>query len=179
MELADGSKKNNMALRQGDAEVFLLDTDRRPVTITLRKALFIPTYPQNILSLNAATADGAKVVFKEGQNILMNRDGVIFPMEEHDRLYYLGGENNCQQCVDDSVNDIMSKDKVNLTCDIKTWHEILGHCNVDDVLKLPNVVEGMKVTEIDCSVCTEGKKEVDIGKLMQKLQYCTPATSSY
>lgn len=160
MELADGFKWNNVALRRGDAEVLLLDKDGRPVTINLRRALFIPTYPQNILSVKAATAEGAKVIFKEGQNILMNRDGVIFPMKEHDRLYYLRTENNCQQCVDDSVNDIMSKDKVNLTCDIKTWHEILGHCNVDDVLKLPNVVEGMKVagnTKIDCSVCTEGK----------------------
>jgi len=27
---------------------------------------------------------------------------------------------------------------------IKEWHEILGHCNVKDVVKLETVVEGMK-----------------------------------
>lgn len=36
----------------------------------------------------------------------------------------------------------------------------MGHCNVSDVLKLPEVVEGMKITgntKLDCNVCTEGK----------------------
>ena len=36
----------------------------------------------------------------------------------------------------------------------------MGHCNINDVLKLPNVVEGMKITgntKLDCNVCTEGK----------------------
>lgn len=68
--------------------------------------------------------------------------------------------NNQQQGVDDSINDMMCRDKVCLTCNVKSWHEILGHCNMDDVLKLPNVVQGMKITgntKIDCNVCTLGK----------------------
>lgn len=54
----------------------------------------------------------------------------------------------------------MSKDNASLTCDVKTWHEIMGHCNIDDILKLPEVVEGMTITgntKVDCTVCTEGK----------------------
>jgi len=45
---------------------------------------------------------------------------------------------------------------------LSSWHEILGHCNFDDVLKLESVVDGMKVTSTpekpaDCNVCLLGK----------------------
>ncbi|KAL6466287.1 hypothetical protein MHYP_G00264200 [Metynnis hypsauchen] len=148
------------ALRRGDAEVLLQDVRGRGATVTLKKALFIPTYPQSIISVQAATNDGAKVIFKEGQNELINRDGRVFNIEVHERLYYLKKVNHLKHNVSASVNDMISPDKVNLACDVKTWHEIMGRCNVDDVLKLPEVVEGMKITgneKLDCNVCTEGK----------------------
>ena len=31
--------------------------------------------------------------------------------------------------------------------DINTRHRILGHCNYDDIRKLPNVVKGMRIKE--------------------------------
>jgi transposase InsO family protein len=43
---------------------------------------------------------------------------------------------------------------------VKNWHEVLGHCNADDILKLENVVEGMKITgkkKFECGICIEGK----------------------
>lgn len=46
---------------------------------------------------------------------------------------------------------------------MSTWHEILGHCNFEDVLKLPDVVKGMKIkgkvdkSHLDCETCTQGK----------------------
>lgn len=46
----------------------------------------------------------------------------------------------------------MSEDKVNLVCDVKIWHEIMGHCN-DDVLKLPKVVERMEFTGEKTKYC--------------------------
>lgn len=63
--------------------------------------------------------------------------------------------NSYKQYTDDSIND-----KVNATYDVKTWHETLRHCNVSDVLKLPDVEEGMKITGssmIEWNVYTEGK----------------------
>ena len=58
----------------------------------------------------------------------------------------------------------MTSDSVNYACNLSSWHEILGHCNYDDVLKLESVpvVDGMKVigsTEkpADCNVCVLGK----------------------
>ena len=31
------------------------------------------------------------------------------------------------------------------TCDLNTWHRILGHCNKRDVVNLEKVVTGMKI----------------------------------
>ena len=36
-------------------------------------------------------------------------------------------------------------------CDQKGWHEILGHCNYKDILKLKDVVEGMKISDSSSS----------------------------
>ena len=48
--------------------------------------------------------------------------------------------------------------------DIQAWHEILDHCNYDDVLKLQNVVAAwLQIKgkackpEIECEVCIQGK----------------------
>lgn len=138
----------------------LRDQKGRNIMVTLKSALFIPSYPQSILSVEAITTDGAKVVFQKGKSELTTKDGTVFRIKELERLYYIETVNNNEKWVDNSVNDIMPNDKVNLTCDAKTWHEILGHCNIDDVMKLPDVVLGMKITgetKIDCNVCTEGK----------------------
>lgn len=52
-------------------------------------------------------------------------------------------------------------DQCNGCFDLQTWHEILGHCNYDDIQKLPKVVEGMtikgNVEKSDCDVCIQGK----------------------
>ena len=67
-------------------------------------------------------------------------------------MYFLDTYNDCQ----------IDSDTVNYTCDVQKWHEILGHCNFDDVLQLENIVDGMKIVNSknnssDCSVCVFGK----------------------
>ena len=54
----------------------------------LKDALFIPTYPEDIFSVRAATSNGAKVKFSQDRNELVYKDGTAF-IEEHERLYYL------------------------------------------------------------------------------------------
>ena len=46
--------------------------------------------------------------------------------------------------------------------DIQKWHEILGHCNFNDVQELVNVVDGMSIKgkapkSMHCEVCVQGK----------------------
>ena len=158
MELADGTRHNNVAVKRGDAEVMLKDVNGRHVKAVLKDALFIPSYPQDIFSVKAATSNGAEVKFSQDQNELVYKDGTTFIIEEHKRLYYL---NTIEQFSDDSSKS--NDDKVNLACSIYKWHEILGHCNFDDILKLESVVSGMKVvgkvdrSKLECGTCAEGK----------------------
>ncbi|KAK6305403.1 hypothetical protein J4Q44_G00241830 [Coregonus suidteri] len=125
VELADGTRTHGVAERRGAAEVYLRDNTGRRVKTTLTKALYVPSFPQDIFSVKAATANGASVNF---------RQGTTFDIEEYDRLYYLNtvsdeNDDGCHGCYD-----------------IHTWHKILGHCNFEDVSKLENVTEGMKIT---------------------------------
>ncbi|KAJ8044729.1 Copia protein [Holothuria leucospilota] len=152
VELADGSRSNRIALKRGDANVRIMDADGRCVIAKLENALYIPTFPQNLFSVQAATAKGSTVIFHPKYAEIIHKDGVRFSIEKYGRLYYLHMYENSKPL----------SDSVNYACDLKSWHEILGHCNYDDVLSLESVVNGMKVTNVndkvsDCNTCFLGK----------------------
>ena len=118
-------------------------------SVTLKGALFIPSYPQGIFSVKSATANGAAITFKKNKNELIHKNGTKFNIFVHNRLYYLmsttnKSEDSCQGCYD-----------------INTWHRILGHCNYDDIRKLPKAVKGMKIKEKivtqnkNCEICIQ------------------------
>lgn len=100
----------------------LIDNRGRQCKTTLKDTLYIPSFPQNIFSVRAATADGATVIFKKGRNVLQHRDSTKFYIHEHNRLYYL-----------ETVSEY-DDDECNNCFDVQTWHEILGHCNHSDIL---------------------------------------------
>lgn len=151
VELADGTRCKGVAERREEAEVGLVDSRGRHLSATLKQALYIPSYPQDIFSVRAATSSGATVIFKEGEDVLLYKDGTRFLIHEHNRLFYLPTvpvnndfDDQCMSCHD-----------------IQTWHEILGHCNFNDVQKLESVVDGMsikgKAKSMQCEVCVQGK----------------------
>ena len=129
----------------------LKDVNGRCVEATLTNALYVPSYPQNIFSVQAATSRGASVTFQPDHAELVNHDGTKFTVVKRGRLYFLGICDGAVTC-----------DCTNYACDVSDWHEILGHCNYDDILKLERIVDGMKVTGKnekpgDCSACLLGK----------------------
>lgn len=87
--LADTSKVSGMAKIRGDAKVYLLNSKGRRVKTRLKQALYIPSFPQNIFSVKAATANTAKIRFKDGDNWLEHKDGTKFKIDVYGRLYYL------------------------------------------------------------------------------------------
>ncbi|XP_060795255.1 uncharacterized protein LOC132897961 [Neoarius graeffei] len=84
LELADGTKVSGVAKIRGDAEIYLLDSEGRRVRTRLKQALYIPSFPQNIFSVKAATANGDEIRFKDGDDWLVNKDGTKFKMEVYD-----------------------------------------------------------------------------------------------
>ena len=121
-----------------------------PVCSDLKNALYIPSYPQELFSVKSATAHGAKVFFDEGKDVIVWPDGKRYNIYVYKRMYYLQTE--CD------VDDVC-----HVSYDIQTWHEIMGHYNYKDILKLQDVTEGMHIKgakrrpDKECTVCIEGK----------------------
>ena len=139
IELADGTRCNNIALKRGDAKVVLHDKIGNQHNVTLQNALYVPSFSQDIFSVQAASENSASISFQPRQAILSAGDSTQFDIQKNGCLYSVKSRK----------------------LDLQTWHEILGHCNVKDTLKLESVVEGMSInnkTKVnDCEVCTSGK----------------------
>ena len=147
VELADGRKYNNIALMKGTVKICLTDSSGNVHAALLHNCLYIPSFPENIFSIKAATKSGASIIFTPECSELVTQDGVVFEIHNQGKLYYL--------CEVTFVSRVL---------DLKTWHELLGHCNKNDILKLENIVDGMKIndknnkTELICEPCILGKQ---------------------
>lgn len=151
VELADGTQCSGMAEGRGTATIYILDNAGRQHRAQLRNALFMPSYPHDIFSVARAANGGATITFRKGDCTMITKDGSRFDIHEKGNLYYL------------PTVDVSTDDQCKVCHDIQTWHEILGHCNYEDVRKLQSVVKGMEIKgclgkpDQLCEVCTQGK----------------------
>lgn len=142
IELADGSRSNGIVSAKGDVNVVVKDSKGEKQNVILKNALCIPSYRQDIFSVQAATENGASVNFSPNSAELKAPDGTAFNITKSGKLYFL--------------NNI----KTQRVHSLEEWHKILGHCNVKDVLKLESVADGMKIIgkdDFNCKTCAEGK----------------------
>ena len=86
--MADGSRLNNIALKNGIAKVTLQGTNGKACNIGLEGCLYIPRYKQNIFSVHAATEKGASVDFSNNESSLTKKDGTKFEIRRRGRLHY-------------------------------------------------------------------------------------------
>ena len=149
IELADGSKNNNIALKKGTAKVTLEDIHGNQHDIHLKSALYVPSFNQNILSVQAAVAKGSNIEFSQHGATLRTKDGTKFKIKKRGKLYFLN------KCSIKKINGVAVKH------DLSTWHKIFGHCNIPDILKMESCVDGMNITpknhSLPCETCTLGK----------------------
>ena len=61
IEMAAKTRTKRVALKRGDAEIWLVDIGGDHVTVSLKRVLYIPSYPPNIISIMSATANGATI----------------------------------------------------------------------------------------------------------------------
>ena len=146
IQLADGTKTKNTVQAQGNAEVIFEDTRGNKQKVLLKNALFVPSFQQNIFSIPAATNEGATVNFYNNAGILQFGDS-SFHIKKTKNLYYIN--NVVKSCVEQTKT-------------LQDWHNILGHCNVRDILKLQDHVDGMKIIgtkteQLNCETCLLGK----------------------
>ena len=153
IELANGTKITGMAVRKGTIEISLKNSDGEIVTGTLDDVLHVPSFPQNIFSVKAALKKKSSVHFNcDEPSYLKTNDGTVFHLEELDSgLSYL--RDYSPRVPRTSVNSATAEcedDKLCVSRSVEQWHQVFGHCNQNDLLKLPDVVEGMKVTGGGC-----------------------------
>ena len=145
LELADGSRTNGLVQGKGNARVMLEDVRGQQQHIILEKALYVPSFNQDIFSVQGATGKGATVHFSKDSNLLMMPDGTIFDIQSKGKLYFYN-KIATSKCSAHSVHE---------------WHKILGHCNLKDVVKLEKCVNGMKIIGKEpttlCDTCVKGK----------------------
>ena len=115
IELADGTKTNNIVLGKGDAIVTLHDKAGVERSVTLNNALYIPTFKQNIFSVHAVVENGAVINFYAKSAVRKKANSnVSFRINKKGKLYFLNS---------------VSFHKAHT---LEIWHKILGHCNVRD-----------------------------------------------
>lgn len=144
IELADGSRSNNLVYGKGDASVVLNDDEGCAHNVLLKNALCIPSYSQDIFSVRSAVDQGVSVAFTPESSDLVTENGTRFNVQKSNNLYYLYNVNHAKK----------------KTRSLQDWHEVLGHCNIKDVLNLENAVEGMTISSksnFNCESCIKGK----------------------
>ena len=129
--------------------------------VYLQKTLYIPSYPHDIFSVRSALEKGGMVILKPNDGELILKDGTTFPISVKNGLYYLDLENGLFPEVD-TVNSCKPPTVRSLS--LAEWHQILGHVNQNDILKLESVVHDMQITakktNTPCDICTLSKQVV-------------------
>ena len=98
----------------------LYDVNGSSHDIILNNALYVPSYKQDIFSVNAAVEEGGSISLDRHAKQFRSSNGSVFNIEQVGHLYYL--------------NSISSSR--NSACTLTEWHRILGHCNLGDIRKL-------------------------------------------
>ena len=85
VELVDGSRENN----RGNTCIYLCNSKGHMCRYILRNALYIPTFKQNIFSVEGATKNGTYISFECKDCQLIYSNGPVFDITRKERLYYL------------------------------------------------------------------------------------------
>ena len=157
IELADGNRSNNIVLGKGKATTVLYDVNGISHNVILENALYIPSFSQDIFSVQSAVEKGASLNLSANVSELRTPDGTRFNCEKKGKLYYLNKMAQ-EKCVSRSLNE---------------WHQVLGHCNERDIMSLEKVVSGMKIVNARreaevCETCTLGKMPQTVSRIPDK-----------
>ena len=161
VELADGTKES-FAENKGMIEITVQDEAGAKRKITLRDTLYCPSFPQKIFSVKSATKEdeGAKVILDSKGGSLISSNGTIFPIKSRHGLYILDTYEHVETAKSCKPSKIRS-------ASLEEWHQILGHVNTTDIIKLEKVVDDMKITnktQFDCNICPLSKQVVHRSK---------------
>lgn len=132
----------------GQASVYCNGKD-----ITVDKVMYVPDFKVNLLSISGIVAKGNVVTFNKNGCVIKNQNNELIASVKPDRGVY-----RLTQTVGDCFTNMLT------SSDAMMWHRKLGHVNGATLLKMKNVVDGLKLISTDltdvnnCKVCAEGKQ---------------------
>ena len=166
LQLADGHKSRNSVKGIGTVKEVVCDGNGVKRHVTLGETMYISNFSQDILSVYKSVKSGHTNTFSPEGSTLTTKNGTVFNIIEKDKLYYI--RRNGQTVNKDECNSVQANCGKH---SLKQWHRILGHCNVSDIKKLVNVVDGMEITNFDdfeCVTCILGKMTDTISRKPRK-----------
>ena len=89
IELADGRRASGVVSAKGRAKIILHDVEGVAHEVFLEGALYIPSYRQNIFSVQSAINKGSAVNLTPNSVELSAPDGTKFSIKKRSKLYYL------------------------------------------------------------------------------------------
>ena len=105
--------------------------------------------------MNAAIQNGSSISLTPNSAAMTTHDGNKFNIIKPETLYYLPTSSTS---VMDCGTDTLSVTKEHTMNEV---HHRMGHCNLDDLLKLEGVVDGLKISDPNNSffrdTCCRGK----------------------
>ena len=122
LKLANKSQVNNIVLKIGNTCIYSRNSKGRICRWISKNALYIPTFKQNIFSVQAKPKKRAHISSEHENSQLIYPNAAVFNITYREHLHYL-------------KNIFSAK---NATHNLHTWHKISGHCNEPDIKKLPN-----------------------------------------
>ena len=107
LEMADGSRRNDLIKGKGDAIIPLYDKSGTLRNFVLKNALFVPSFNKNIMSLYNAVRDGVQFNLNSpGEEYMVTKYGIVFNINTKGHLYL--------------INSVISKSQVSRSS--HDWH---------------------------------------------------------
>lgn len=149
ISLADDSKMK--VISQGNVKMTMNIGDETS-NATLRDVKYAPELCANLLSVSKMTAKGHKVVFEgETCEVFNKEDDIVCTATLDNGLYVLDGK--------PKLND--NNEVALLTGNHDIWHRRLGHICDDNLVKVSNANDGVKLSHPKgntCVICVKGKQ---------------------
>lgn len=123
---------------------------------TLKQTIYVPDLTNNLMSVNAITNNGGKVIFEDQEVKILKEDELILKGNKEESGLYTVKINNLKQ------ETSLLTDKINKA---EEWHKKMGHPSIGKMLNLKKVAKNMNVSEEEiknlnktCEVCIMSKQ---------------------
>lgn len=118
----------------------------------LEKVLYVPDLKANLLSVNAITKKGGIVQFNDDKVTVHVKGNNVLEGKRNSEGFYVIEKDQMSESVFITNDDH----------DVETWHKRLGHLGAENMIKLLNISDGMKLNKNEitkqlknCKTCIE------------------------